>query len=174
MGRPGRIWRCQGDDGKCQEDVGTYQTAAEKMVHWGNARMAWEYARTTWEYARAAQVEWENDRRVEKEKLTAAIVLVEDTVLPATAPNYVHSQCVVEHCRDEADECVVDATFKLRMIDGDASIRLVVAVHNEARYLGCGKMPFDGLNTSVKGPAASMNCPLTGNITKNAYLVMFL
>ena len=61
---------------------------------------------------------------------------------------------------------MVDAALKLRMIDGDASIRLVVAVHNEARYLGCGKVPFDGLNASV-------DCPFTGNITKNAYLVMF-
>jgi hypothetical protein len=81
-----------------------------------------------------------------QDKLTAAKVLVEDTVLPVTAPNYVHSQRVVEHGRDKADECLVDAALKLRVIDGDASIGLVVTVYNKAWYVGCGKMPFDGLN----------------------------
>ncbi|KAI5847024.1 hypothetical protein DFP73DRAFT_592870 [Morchella snyderi] len=112
---------------------------------WEYARMACEYARMAWEYARMAceyaRMAWEYARTA-----VEVTVLVEDTFLPATAPNYVHSQCVVEHGRDEADECLIDAALKLQMIDGDASIRLVVAVHNKAWYLGCGEMTFHGLN----------------------------
>ncbi|KAI5839000.1 hypothetical protein DFP73DRAFT_599288 [Morchella snyderi] len=148
-----------------------------EMTAWEYARKEWEYARTAWEYARTAWEydrmvweydrmvwemtvqrgnmsgwRWENDSMPGKDKLTAAIVFIEDIVLPATASNCVHSQCVVEHGRDEADEFLVDAAFKLRIIDGDDSICLVVTVYHKTRYLGCGKMPFNGLNASVKGP----------------------
>jgi hypothetical protein len=79
--------------------------------------------------------------------LTAAIVLIEDTILPVAASNYVDSQCMVKYSRNQADTRRVDTTLKFRMVDGNPTIGLIVGVDDKTRYLRCGEVR--GLKTLV-------------------------